>query len=31
VFILYFGLSGYQPSSGPATTPVSLNNEGPLA
>jgi len=31
VFILYFGLSGYKPSSAPATVPVSLNNEGTLA
>jgi MFS transporter, FHS family, L-fucose permease len=31
VFILYFGLSGYKPSSVPATVPVSLNNEGTLA
>jgi FHS family L-fucose permease-like MFS transporter len=29
VFILYFGMSGYKPSS--ATVPGSLNNEGPLA
>jgi FHS family L-fucose permease-like MFS transporter len=31
VFILYFGVSGYKPSSSPATVPVSLNNEGTLA
>ena len=31
LFILYFGLSGYKPSSAPATVPVSLNNEGRLA
>lgn len=31
VFILYFGLSGYKPSSAPAAVPVSLNNEGTLA
>jgi MFS transporter, FHS family, L-fucose permease len=31
VFILYFGLSGYKPSSAPTTVPVSLNNEGTLA
>jgi len=31
VFILYFGVSGYKPSSAPATVPVSLNNEGTLA
>jgi MFS transporter, FHS family, L-fucose permease len=27
VFILYFGLSGYKPSSAPATVPVSVNTE----
>jgi len=31
VFILYFGLSGYKPSSAPATVPVSLINEGKSA
>jgi MFS transporter, FHS family, L-fucose permease len=31
LFILYFGLSGYKPSSAPATAPGSLNNEGTLA
>jgi FHS family L-fucose permease-like MFS transporter len=31
LFILYFGLSGYRPSSAPATAPGSLNNEGTLA
>jgi len=31
LFILYFGLSGYKPSSAPATVPVSLSNEGTLA
>jgi FHS family L-fucose permease-like MFS transporter len=31
LFILYFGLSGYRPSSAPASVPVSLNNEGTLA
>jgi FHS family L-fucose permease-like MFS transporter len=31
LFILYFGMSGYRPSSAPATVPVSLNNEGTLA
>jgi FHS family L-fucose permease-like MFS transporter len=31
VFILYFGVSGYKPSSAPATVHVSLNNEGTLA
>jgi FHS family L-fucose permease-like MFS transporter len=31
VFILYFGVSGYKPSSTPVTVPASLNNEGTLA
>ena len=31
LFILYFGLSGYKPSSAPATAPGSLNNEDTLA
>jgi FHS family L-fucose permease-like MFS transporter len=31
VFILYFGLSGYKPSTAPATISTSLSNEGTLA
>ncbi len=31
LFILYFGLSGYKPSSAVATVPLSLNDEGTLA
>ncbi len=31
LFILYFGLSGYKPSSTVATVPLSLNDEGTLA
>jgi MFS transporter, FHS family, L-fucose permease len=31
VFILYFGMSGYKPSTAPATVSVALNNEGTLA
>jgi len=30
-FILYFGMSGYKPSSAPATVPAPLNDQGTLA